>query len=222
MLSTVSAQQHTARQRRSDGARSHEAILREAARLATVEGIEGLSLSRLADAVGMSKSGLFAHFKSKEELQLAAIAAAEEVYEEVVVAPARQADPGVARLRAYADRFLAHVRDSVFPGGCFFASAAAELDTRPGPVRDRAMKVVVHWAGLLVEEVAAAQAAGEIEPSLDPEQVAFELNAFLLLGNAQFIASGKELPLERAQRAFGARLEAARPTRPAPRRSAGS
>src|SRR4051794_36221940 len=100
----MSAEPHTERRRRGDGERSRQAILREAARLATVEGVDGLSLGRLADAVGMSKSGLFAHFKSKEELQLATIETADEIFEDVIVTPALRADPGVARLEAFADR----------------------------------------------------------------------------------------------------------------------
>src|SRR4051794_14572113 len=127
------------RRSRSDGERSRAAILRQAARLATVDGLEGLSLARLADAVGMSKSGLFAHFGSKEELQLATVEAASAIYEEQVVEPAGETAAGVPRLRAYVERFLDHVEEAVFPGGCFFVSAASELDAHPGPVRDGAM-----------------------------------------------------------------------------------
>src|ERR1700742_730454 len=123
------------RRRRSDGERTRAAILAEAARLATVEGIGGLSIARLADAVGMSKSGLFAHFGSKEELQLAAIETAGAIFNEVVVEPGLAAPTAYERLTQLAERFLQHVEDDVFPGGCFFASVAAELDTRPGPVR---------------------------------------------------------------------------------------
>src|SRR3954468_3285281 len=101
------------RRRRSDGKRSRETILREAARLATVEGLHGLSLSRLADAVGMSKSGLFAHFGSKEELQLATVEAASAIFEEEVIEPAGRAAAGVSRLRAYTEKFLDHVEDGV-------------------------------------------------------------------------------------------------------------
>src|SRR3954452_21617596 len=111
------------RRRRSDGERSRSAILDEAARLATVEGLGGLSLSRLADAVGMSKSGLFAHFGSKEELQLATIEAAGTTFDELVIDPAAETQTGVPRLRAYVDRFLHYVQEGVFPGGCFFVSA---------------------------------------------------------------------------------------------------
>src|SRR5579862_5615789 len=108
------------RKRRSDGERSRNAILREAAQLATVEGLAGLSIARLAEAVGMSKSGLFAHFGSKEELQLATIETASAIFAVEVVEPAHDAPAGLPRLRALADRFLAHVEGRVFPGGCFF------------------------------------------------------------------------------------------------------
>lgn len=196
------------RRRRSDGERSHAAILREAARLATVEGLDGLSLGRLADAVGMSKSGLYAHFGSKEELQLATVAAASEIFDEEVIEPASAAPPGAARLRAYADRFLTHLEAGIFPGGCFFASAMSELDTRPGPVRDRAAEVAGHWLGLLAAEVAAGVEAGEFAPGTDPEQVAFELNAFMTLGNMQFVLSGERAALDRVRVAIDARLGA--------------
>src|SRR5262249_19241028 len=111
-----------ARKRRSDGERSRNTILREAAQLATVEGIDGLSISRLADAVGMSKSGLFAHFDSKEELQLATIQTAGALFSERVIEPASVAPTALERLRQLAENFLRHVEGNVFPGGCFFAS----------------------------------------------------------------------------------------------------
>jgi len=212
-----SATADPSRRRRRDGERSRDAILHEAARLATVEGLEGLSLSRLADEVGMSKSGLYAHFGSKEDLQLATIGAAEEVFAAEVVSPAAAAAAGVERLRAYADRFLAHVRGGVFPGGCFFASAAMELDTRPGIVRDRALEVVNRWLGLLDAEVRAAQADGGIDSSIASGQLAFELHAFLFLGNAQFVASADPDALERAWIAFDRRLEATAPAGTGPR-----
>ena len=198
------------RRRRSDGERSRAAILREAARLATVEGLDGLSLARLADAVGMSKSGLFAHFGSKEELQLATIDAARAIYEELVIEPAGEAAPGVPRLRAYVERFLDHVEEGVFPGGCFFVSAAGELATHPGPVRDGAMAFSQRWLELLAAEVAAGQAAGELGPA-DPAQIAFELNAFMVLGNMQFVAGGQRAALDFVRRAVDSRLDTLRP-----------
>jgi AcrR family transcriptional regulator len=198
------------RRQRSDGERSRAAILREAARLATVEGLDGLSLARLAAAVGMSKSGLFAHFASKEELQLATIDAAGAIFDELVVETAGEAAAGVPRLRAYVERFLDHVEEGVFPGGCFFVSAMGELDTHPGPVRDGAMAFSQRWLGLLAEQAAAAQAAGELGPA-DPVQIAFELNAFMVLGNMQFVAGGDRAALDRVRRAVDTRLVALTP-----------
>jgi AcrR family transcriptional regulator len=197
------------RRRRSDGERSRNAILREAAQLATVEGIDGLSIGRLADAVGMSKSGLFAHFGSKEELQIATIETASALFNEQVMEPASAAPSGIERLHQLTERFLAHVEDNVFPGGCFFASVAAELDTRPGPVRDFAIQVVNEWMGTLEAAVRDAQAEGAIDPTEDPEQLTFELDAYLLLANAQFVVSGQSTPIDRARRALARRLSAA-------------
>jgi AcrR family transcriptional regulator len=196
----------TTRKRRSDGERSRNAILFEAAKLATVEGLSGLSIARLADAVGMSKSGLFAHFGSKEELQLATIETASAIFAAEVMEPALAEPAGLARLRALADRFLDHVERQVFPGGCFFASVAAEMDTHPGPVRDSAFELIEDWVGHLVSAVKAAQEEGAIAPAEDAEQLAFELDAYLLLANAAFVISGQSVPLERARRAIDRRL----------------
>jgi AcrR family transcriptional regulator len=194
------------RRRRSDGERSRNAILREAAQLATVEGIDGLSIGRLAEAVGMSKSGLFAHFGSKEELQLATIETASVLFSEQVIEPASAAHSGLERLRQLAERFLRHVEQDVFPGGCFFASVAAEMDTRPGPVRDFAVQIVDEWMRRLVAAVRDAQAEGAIDAREDPEQLAFELDAYLLLANAQFVVSRQSTPIDRARRALERRL----------------
>src|SRR3954467_15478627 len=196
------------RRPRSDGKRTRAAILREAARLATVEGLDGLSLARLADAVGMSKSGLFAHFRSKEELQLATVDAARSIFEELVIEPAGLGAAGLRRLRAYIKGFLDHVEDGVFPGGCFFVSAVSELDTHPGAVRDAAVAFSQHWLGLLAVEIAAAQAAGTLDPAADPAQIAFELHAFMVLGNLQFVASGEPAALQFVRRAVESRLGA--------------
>ena len=199
------------RRRRSDGERSRNAILREAAQLATVEGIEGLSISRLAEAVGMSKSGLIAHFGSKEELQLATIETASAIFTEQVLKPAWLVPTGLERLKQLAENFLRHVEDNVFPGGCFFASVAAEMDTHPGPVRDLAVQASEDWLRQLDTAVRAAQAKGEIDPSEDAAQLAFELNSYLLLANAQFVASQDSTPIERARRALVNRLSTAVP-----------
>jgi AcrR family transcriptional regulator len=212
-LSSVSAPQQPVARRsratRSDGIRSREAILREASRLATVDGLEGLSIARLADAVGMSKSGLFAHFGSKEELQLATIDAATDVFTEQVIDPAWRASTGLERLRRLVEGFLDHVEGGVFPGGCFFASVAAEVDTHPGPVRDAAIAMIDGWLELLEEAAREAQDAGELEPGEDPAQLAFELEGYMLLANARYVARPGPEPMERARAATTARLAAA-------------
>ena len=167
----------------------------------TLEGIEGLSIARLAAAVGLSKSGLFAHFRSKEELQLATIETADQIFRTEVIAPALGVPAGIARLRALCDEFLAHLERGVFPGGCFFASVAAEVDTHPGPVRDRALALVDEWVGQLETAAREAQAEGSVKPDEDPMQIAFELDAYVLLANAQYVASGDASALDRARQA---------------------
>lgn len=201
--------QSASRRRRSDGLRSREAILREAAQLATVEGLYGLSIARLAEAVGMSKSGLFAHFGSKEELQLATVETASELFDEIVVAPALRAPSGLERLRGLIENYLRHVEGDVYPGGCFFASVAAELDTRRGPVRDRAAAFVGEWIEHLQDAVRDAQAEGSLDPAEDAEQLAFELEAYLMLANAQFVLTRDPAAMARARRAVERRLAAA-------------
>jgi AcrR family transcriptional regulator len=204
------------RKKRADGERSRNAILGEAAQLATVEGLAGLSIGRLAEAVGMSKSGLFAHFGSKEELQLATIDTASAIFKEKVLDPAEGAPTGIERLRLLSERFLGHVEEGVFPGGCFFASVLAEMDTHPGPVRDRALQTVVDWTGCLVQAVKDAQAEGALDPDEDPEQLAFELDAYLLLANAMFVTAQQPEPLDRARHAIDRRLAlSSRPAAPA-------
>jgi AcrR family transcriptional regulator len=198
----------TTRRTRSDGERSRRTILLAAARLATVEGLGGLTIGRLAAETGMSKSGLFAHFGSKEALQLATIGMAEEIFEEEVLAPATQAE-GLARVEALCDRFLSHVDRSVFPGGCFFASAAAELDTQPGRVRDRVVSTLRDWVGLFEEAFATARDRGEIGLAADPDQLTFEVNAMLAEANGLYVLHGDPRYIAMARRAIADRLERA-------------
>ena len=174
--------------------------------MASVDGLEGLSIGHLAAALGVSKSGLFAHFGSKEELQLATIEAASEIFDEEVVMSALVETTGIGRLRALAENFLRHVEARVFPGGCFFASVAAEMDTHPGPVRDRAIQMTDAWFTGLLAAVRDAQAEGAVDPAEDPAQLAFELNAYLLMANAAFVAMDSTVPLAAARRAIDRRL----------------
>jgi len=198
-----------ARARRSEGERTRSAILDEAARLATVEGLEGLSIGHLADRMGMSKSGLFAHFGSKEGLQLATVERASALFDEKVVSPASNAATGIERLRGLVDAYLRWVEVDNFPGGCFFASVLAEMDMRPGAVRDRLVSFLGDWLGQLERVVRDAQAEGAIDPSEDPAQLTFEIEAALFLANAQFVVARTSEPLDRARRAIERRLAAA-------------
>jgi AcrR family transcriptional regulator len=196
----------TRRRQRADGQRSREAILKGASELATIEGLEGLSIGRLADHIGMSKSGLYAPFGSKEELQLATIDAAQEIFDREVVGPALEQPQGIAQVLAFSEGYLSYLERHVFPGGCFFASVAAEVDSREGRVTDRLRDLMgggMQWlAGLLRE----AQARGEVDPAVDADQLAFEIDALLHGANAGFTLYRSDEPLERARRAISERL----------------
>ena len=163
---------------RSDGIRSREAILRTAANLASIRGLEALSLADLAREVGMSKSGMYAHFGSKEELQLATVDAAKVIFEDVVLAPARAYPMGRDGLIALSDAFCEHIRDQVFPGGCFFDATAAELQAHPGPVRDAVNEVERDWRRLVRAHLEAAAAAGDLPADADLDQLEFDVLAF--------------------------------------------
>jgi AcrR family transcriptional regulator len=195
------------RAERSDGIKSRELILNAAARLATIEGLEGISIGRLAEHIGMSKSGLYAHFGSKEELQLATIDKAEEIFDIEVVQPSMSEDP-LQMLENLCDNFLSHLERQTFPGGCFLAYTSAEFGPKPGPVHERVQKTVTDWGTLLVELIQTAQAAGLIEKERDAEQLAFELDGFLLIANFAFILYRTSDYLERGRRAFKERLDA--------------
>jgi AcrR family transcriptional regulator len=197
------------RRPRSDGVRSRQTILRTAASLATLDGLDGLSIANLAAHIGMSKSGLYAHFDSKEELQLATVETAEEIFSAEVVEPTERIEDPLERLRSLCDSFLAHLERRVFPGGCFFASVEAEFDTHPGPVKDRIVLVQRGWLALLEQLISDAQARGGLRPDEDPAQLAFELNAYLLMGNTSFVLHDDPAYLRQARTAINRRIELA-------------
>lgn len=189
------------------GQRTRAAILGEAARLATVIGLEGLTIGRLAAAIGMSKSGLYAHFGAKRELQLATIQSARETFIAEVLRPALAEPKGLARLHGACEAFLSHIERRVFPGGCFFAAAAAEFGTQPGPVRDAVAAQQRDWLALLERLAREAQELGEVDPGADPAQLAFELNALLVAANTSFILQGDAGVFRRARDAIRERLQ---------------
>jgi AcrR family transcriptional regulator len=210
----MSAPHHVGvRKQRADGLRSRRTILDAAARLATVEGLEGLSIGRLADHIGMSKSGLYAHFGSKEELQLATVETAARIFHDDVVVPTETVQAPLDRLEALCEAFLSHLERRVFPGGCFFVSAAAEFDTHPGPVKDEVASFLRGWLATLEELAALAQQDGNLDADTDPAQLAFELDAYLLMANMAYLLHSDPLTLRRARTAIQCRLENARPRR---------
>jgi AcrR family transcriptional regulator len=187
---------------RPKGERTRSAILVEAARLATVDGLDGLTIGGLASAIEMSKSGLYAHFESKEDLQLATVASARETFAAEVFVPAMDSPRGVARLRAACEAFLSYIERQVFPGGCFFAVAAADVGTRPGPVRDAVAAQQRDWIDLLHGLAATAVQDGELDSGVDPAQLAFELNAVLVSASTTFVLQGDTTVFERARAAI--------------------
>jgi AcrR family transcriptional regulator len=203
----------TTKKRRADGEQTRATILDTATKLATVEGLDGLSIGRLADHIGMSKSGLYAHFGSKEELQLAAIDTATEIFVETVIRPASEPMTAFGRLEALCESFLGYLEAQVFPGGCFFASATAELDTHPGPVKDKLVAAMDAWLKLIERRVREAQEAGELDTDEDPALLAFELDAFMKMGNSLLLLHGDQGGVDQARQAIQARLERARVTK---------
>ena len=195
-----------AKARREHGERTRRAILESAVDIASAEGLEGLTIGRLAAELSMSKSGLFAHFGSKEGLQLATVEEARAVFVREVIRPAFEAQKGLARLWRLCDVWLGYVRGEVFRGGCFFAAAAAEFDGRPGPVRDRVAAVMKEWLATLRRSVAEAQAAGQLDPEADPAQLVFELNALEMGANWAFQLHGDRQSFARARAAMLERL----------------
>jgi AcrR family transcriptional regulator len=196
---------------KTKGQRTRQAILDVAAALATEEGLETLSIGRLAEETGMSKSGLFAHFGSKLELQLATVDHAGSLFVAEVIAPAREAPKGLARVWALCDRMIDYSERQVFPGGCFFAATSSEFNHRPGPVRDRIAEMMRSWLSYVEHAVEQAQAAGELDPAVSAREAAFQLDAFAQAANASYQLFRDDRVFDDARRAVRERLESLRP-----------
>ena len=166
--------------RQARGARTRDAILRRAVDIASVEGLEGLTVGRLADELNMSKSGLFAHFGSKEDLQLATCEAARQLFIDEISRPAMSAPKGMPRLWTLLDFWLGHVERQLFEGGCFFTAASFEFDGRSGAVRDRVAAIMHEWLATLTRAVQEAQNAGHIQPKVNVEILSHEIQSLAL------------------------------------------
>jgi AcrR family transcriptional regulator len=187
--------------------RSH--ILQTAMDTASVKGLSGLSIGDLATRLGMSKSGLFRHFGAKEHLQLATVDAALEVFEREVVTPAMEAAPGLDRLRALLHQWVGYLERDVFPGGCFFAAASADVDSQPGPVRDRIAEIGSAAIDAISSEAEIAQRLGHLRNDIEPRQLAFELHAYALEANWSRLLLDDTHAGDRARTAIDASLERA-------------
>jgi len=194
------------RRTRADGERSREAVLAAAAALATTEGLQRLSLARVATEAGMSKSGVFGLFGSKEELQLETIAWARRAFVDEVITPTLRIPAGVAQLRALAERFLDHLQSRQWPHGCFFASVAADVGGHPGPLRDQVIASQREWTGLLAANAKVALASGELAETTTPGQLAAELSAMLTGADIAYLLHGDTTALDRIRTALARRL----------------
>jgi AcrR family transcriptional regulator len=161
--------------------------LHEAVSLATVDGLEGLSIGNLADGLSMSKSGVYAHFGSKEQLQLATVDEAERIFRAEVIEPALAAPPGLDQLVVVCDAYLDHLARGTFPGGCFFAGAVLEMGTHPGPVRERVATFQTDFIALVRGFVVTAIDQHQLPADEDPDALTFELNGLILAANALFV-----------------------------------
>jgi len=186
------------------GAETRAAILERAVDLASADGLEGVTVGRLAAEMGMSKSGLFGHFGSKQELQLATVEAAAAQFSRTVIEPATAAPDGGRRLRAMVDAYIAHLEASPYSGGCFWAATTAEYDDRPGPVRDAIAAAIDAWLGELERQAGLAGLA-------EPDRVAFELYAVVMAANSRHRLSGDRRVFDHARRATARLLGEDRP-----------
>jgi AcrR family transcriptional regulator len=198
----------------SKGEETRQAILSRAFELASVIGVSGLSIGRLAEETGLSKSGLFAHFGSKEALEVAVVEEASRQFVQSVMVPALRQPRGEPRLRALFEQWATWGQR---PGGCFFVGASTELDDRPGAPRDALVRAIKDWIDELAKAVRIAVSEGHFRADVDPEQVAFELYSVMLGMHTFYRFLQDPTTLDRSRAAFERLLEASRASTPRPR-----
>lgn len=159
------------------------AIIARAVEVASVEGLEGITIGRLATDLELSKAGVLGHFGTKEALQHSALEAAIATFREEVWEPSVDAPPGLARLQAICEHWISYLERGVFPGGCFLTAAACEFDDRTGPVHDAIARALKLWLSTLRREAQTAIEAHELPPRSDPARIAFQLNALAMGAN---------------------------------------
>lgn len=196
--------------RKVRGDASRRLVLENAVDLASLEGLDGLSIGRLATAAHVSKSNVATLFGTKERLQLATVESAAQRFRQTVLEPARLAAPrGIHRIVALLDLWIAYSRDRIFPGGCFFAAAVADFDSKPGPVRDAIAQAYDSWGDYVRVSLGYAVAQGELADDTDAEQLAFEFMALLDTANTRSVMTGSNVPYRLARRGLVSRLLAA-------------
>lgn len=191
----------------SKGDQTRERLIALGAGLARADGLEGLTIGNLATAAGMSKSGVFAHFGSREDLQLCILDAASAVFSERVFRNALRERRGLPRLRAIVRHWLGFLSGMGNEGGCILMAAASEYDDRPGPVRDRVQQMQRQLRGEIERAVTLAVEAGDLAPDSDPAQIGFELHALVLGTHHDLRLFGSEAAVPRAEHAFEALLK---------------
>ena len=197
------------------GSETRQLILERAAQTASRSGLDGLTIGQLAGELGLSKSGLFAHFHSKEALQVQTLRHAAELFVDRVVRPALKAPRGEARLRALFERWLAWAEADVLRGGCLFVAAATELDDLDGPARDELVRQQRDWLELIANVARTGVTEGHFAADLDPEQLAHDLHGVMLAyHHARRLLRDPRAP-QRAKSAFDTLVRAARAPRPA-------
>ena len=174
--------------------------------LATLDGLEGLSIGNLASALDMSKSGIYAHFGSKLDLQLATVNEAERIFQAEVIEPALAAAPGLAQLVVVCDAYFDHLMRRTFPGGCFFAGAALEMGTRPGPVKEQIAAFQGRLTALIRQFIVTALEQHELPADEDPDALTFELNGIILASNTNFVLREEPAALNMARYVVRRRL----------------
>ncbi|MDB4987120.1 MAG: transcriptional regulator, TetR family [Myxococcaceae bacterium] len=200
-------------QRLVRGSETRQRILARAVDIASSLGLEGLSIGDLAGELGMSKAGVFAHFGSKEELQLATMNAAREIFVLKNAAKVFTAKAGIPRVWTLCQSLLDYLATDTFRGGCFFAAASSEYDDRPGAVRDRLVEIMREWLSILSSILGEAKTVGDLSADSDPEQLAFELHALQAGANWARKLLGDQHALERARTAMLSRLESSATTK---------
>ena len=180
-------------------------ILENAARIASVNGLQGLSINSLAQSLNMSKSGVFAHFGSKEELQIATLDTAWTIFSQCLTAPPDLS--AFAQLQHLLEQWLNYLESDTFPGGCVFMAASSELDGKPGIVRDHLMQLVSSAVFVLIKRIKTAQDTQQLVRSIPAEQMAFELHAFLLSANSSYQLSHDKHYFAIAKNAISRHLE---------------